>query len=173
MTTGIGTSWWRGSWCVCLVVGVAAAAATAAISSALHAFVRPRRLGAVTSADGIFTFPDAETGLLPNVGYYVAARRALIVDRTQPIPFAPDLAVEVVSAAQGRDDLAAKARRYLAGGTRLVWIVWPEGQRVDVWRAGRAMGPVATLGQGDTLDGGDVVPGFALPVASVFADPLA
>lgn len=103
--------------------GVAAAEATVAISVGLHAFVRPRRLGVVTSASGIFTFPNAETGLLPNVGYYVAVRRALIVDRTQPIPFAPDLAVEVVSAAQGRDDLAAKARRYLDGGTRLVWVV--------------------------------------------------
>jgi len=153
--------------------GVAAAEATAAIGAGLHAFVRPRRLGVVTSAAGIFTFPNPQTGLLPNVGYYGAARQALIVDRTQPIPFAPDLAVEVVSSSRGWDDLAAKARRYLAGGTRLVWIVWPEGQRVDVWRAGRTVGPVATLDQGDTLDGGDVVPGFTLAVAAVFADPLA
>ncbi len=159
--------------------GVAAAEATVAISVGLHAFVRPRRLGVVTSAAGIFTFPNAETALLPNVGYYVAARRALIVDRTQPIPFAPDLAVEVVSASQGRDDLAAKARTYLRGGTRLVWVVWPRSAHIDVWRAARAGGPdtllapAATLHLGDALDGEDVVPGFMYPVTDVFADPLA
>jgi len=161
--------------------GVAAAEATVAISVGLHAFVRPRRLGVVTSAAGIFTFPNAETALLPNVGYYVAARRALIVDRTQPMPFAPDLAVEVVSAAQGRDDLAAKARTYLRGGTRLVWVVWPRSAHIDVWRAASAraggpdtlLAPAATLHLGDALDGEDVVPGFMYPVTDVFADPLA
>jgi len=156
--------------------GVAAAEATVAISVGLHAFVRPRRLGVVTSAAGIFTFPNAETALLPNVGYYVAARRALIVDRTQPMPFAPDLAVEVVSAAQGRDDLAAKARTYLRGGTRLVWVVWPRSAHIDVWRAGgpdTLLAPAATLHLGDALDGEDVVPGFMYPVTDVFADPLA
>jgi len=156
--------------------GIAAAEATAAISFGLHAFVRPRRLGLVTSASGIFTFPNVETGLVPNVGYYVAARRALIVDRTQPMPFAPDLAVEVVSAAQGRDDLAAKARTYLRGGTRLVWVVWPRSAHIDVWRAGgpdTLLAPAATLHLGDALDGEDVVPGFMYPVTDVFADPLA
>jgi len=159
--------------------GVAAAEATVAISVGLHAFVRPRRLGVVTSAAGIFTFPNAETALLPNVGYYVAARRALIVDRTQPIPFAPDLAVEVVSAAQDADAMATKARTYLHGGTRLVWVVWPRSGHIDVWRVARAggpdslLGPAATLHLGDALDGEDVVPGFMYPVTDVFADPLA
>ena len=159
--------------------GVAAAEATVAISVGLHAFVRPRRLGVVTSAAGIFTFPNAETALLPNVGYYVAARRALIVDHTQPIPFAPDLAVEVASPSQDADAMATKARTYLRGGTRLVWVVWPRSAHIDVWRAARAGGPdtllapAATLHLGDALDGEDVVPGFMYPVTDVFADPLA
>ncbi len=153
--------------------GVAAAEATAAISFGLHAFVRPRRLGVVTSASGIFTFPNVETGLVPNVGYYVAARRALIVDRTQPIPFAPDLAVEVASPSQDADDLAVKARTYLHGGTRLVWVVWPRSGHIDVWRPGNLAAPATTLHAGDTLDGEDVIPGFRHPVAAVFADPLA
>jgi len=152
--------------------GVAAAEATAAISFGLHAFVRPRRLGVVTSASGIFTFPNVETGLVPNVGYYVA-RRALIVDHTQPIPFAPDLAVEVASPSQDADNLAVKARTYLHGGTRLVWVVWPWSGHIDVWRPGNLAAPATTLHAGDTLDGEDVIPGFRHPVAAVFADPLA
>jgi Uma2 family endonuclease len=138
----------------------------------LFAFVRPRRLGIVTPADGVYTFPGAETGLLPDVGFYVAARQALIVDPDKPIPFAPDLAVEVASPSQDAEALAAKARRYLAGGTRLVWVIWPERAQVDIWRAG-ATAPLRTLAGGDTLDGADVVLGFALPVADIFADPLA
>ncbi|HEY8744853.1 MAG TPA: Uma2 family endonuclease [Chloroflexota bacterium] len=138
----------------------------------VYAFVRPRRLGIVTSADGVYKFPGAETGLIPDVGFYRAARRALIADRMKTIPFAPDLAVEVASPDQQPDAMAAKARTYLDGGTSLVWVVWPDRQQVDVWRAGRSVGPVAVLNVGDMLDGEDVVPGFTYLVAEVFADPL-
>lgn len=68
--------------------------------------------------------------------------------------------------------MAAKARLYLRGGTRLVWMIWPGRQQIDVWRAGHMSGPVATLGSGDRVDGEDIVPGFSYPVAEVFADPL-
>ena len=142
----------------------------------LYAYVRPRRLGIVTPADGVYKFPGAETGLLPDVGYYAAEKRALITDRTKPIPFAPDLAVEVASPAQDAGDMAAKARTYLRGGTRLVWVVWPRSGHIDVWRAGgpdTLLAPAATLHLGDALDGEDVVPGFMYPVTDVFADPLA
>jgi len=74
--------------------------------------------------------------------------------------------------------MAAKAQRYLRGGTRLVWVLWPERQETDVWRPDdlrsryQDMRPSTTLGVGDALDGEDVVPGFSLPLADAFADPL-
>jgi Uma2 family endonuclease len=74
----------------------------------------------------------------------------------------------VVSPDQKPDDMAAKARVYLGGGTRLVWVVWPSSAHVDVWRAAHLAGPVATLNTSDRLDGEDVVPGFTYPVASIF-----
>ncbi len=138
----------------------------------LRNYVRPRRLGRVTGADGVYKFPGAETGLLPDVGFVEAAKVELIADRRRPIPFAPDLAIEIASPDQKADDMAAKARTYLDGGTRLVWVVWPDWRQVDVWHAGRSVGPAAVLTVDDTLDGEDVVPGFAHPVAAVFADPL-
>jgi len=140
---------------------------------ALGNFVVPRRLGRLTGADGVYKFPGAETGLLPDVGFYAAAKRALIVDRSKPIPFAPDLAVEVASPSQDASDMAAKARTYLQGGTSLVWVLWPQSAHIDVWRTGQLTAPAATLHSGDLLDGEDVVPGFTHPVAAVFADPLA
>ena len=144
-----------------------------AIASELRAYALPRRLGVATGADGVYKFSGAETGLVPDAGFYAAERRALITDRRKPIPFAPDLAVEVASPDQKPDDMAAKARTYLDGGARLVWVVWPGWQRVDVWRSGRTVGPSAVLTIDDMLDGEDVLPGFTYPVASVFADPLA
>src|SRR5882724_3202697 len=41
-----------------------------AIGAEVRAFARPRRLGVVTGADGVYRFPGAETGLIPDVGYY-------------------------------------------------------------------------------------------------------
>jgi Uma2 family endonuclease len=153
--------------------GDEASTIAALILTAINVFVLPRRLGRVTGADGVYRFPGAETALLPDVGFYIAEKRALIVDLSRPIPFAPDLAVEVASPNQKAEDMAAKARLYLSGGTRLVWVVWPTSGHIDVWRLDRTAGPAATLNMSDTLDGEDVLPGFTHPMAAVFADPLA
>lgn len=138
----------------------------------LRNHVRPRRLGRVTGADGVYKFPGAETGLVPDVGFVDAAKVALLADRRKPIPFAPDLAVEVASPDQQPDAMEAKVRTYLGGGTRLVWVVWPGRKEIEVWHAASAHRPAMTLGLADTLDGDNVVPGFTYPVAEVFADPL-
>ncbi len=140
------------------------------IFGALFAFVRPRRLGRVTPADGVYKFQGAETGLLPDVGYYGAALFSHVLDKKRPIPFAPELAVEVASPEQTSADMAAKAARYLDGGTRLVWIVWPDARAIDVWRPGDAGCPSRTLhaDTADHLDGEDVIPGFSHPMADVF-----
>ncbi len=63
--------------------------------------------------------------------------------------------------------MSAKAGRYLGGGTRLVWIVWPEEQSMDVWHPGDSA-LSTTLHIGDALDGESVVPGFRQPLAAIF-----
>jgi Uma2 family endonuclease len=143
------------------------------LAAVLRNYVRPRRLGLVTGADGVYKFPHAETGPIPDAGFYTAERRALIVDDDKPIPFAPDLAVEVVSPSQDADDMAAKVRTYFGGGTRLVWVVWPQSKHIDVWHPDQPERPAHALVVGDNLDGEDVIPGFTYPVTDVFADPLA
>jgi Uma2 family endonuclease len=149
--------------------GELATTITATIIIVLGGFVRTHRLGRITSSDGVYRFPGAETGLLPDVGFYSAALFPRIVDRDKPIPFAPELAVEVASPSQTEEDLAAKARLYLGGGTLLVWIVWPHAQRIEVWGAGTTNMPALRLDIHDTLSGEDLVPGFTHPVADIFA----
>jgi len=142
------------------------------LAAELRDYTRPRRLGRVTGADGVYKFPGAETGLLPDVGFTGVDKVSLIADRSKLLPFAPDLAVEVASPSQGPDAMAAKARAYLAGGTRLVWVIWPTSGNIDVWRPDHLAGPARTLNLSETLDGEDVIPGFTYSVASLFADPL-
>lgn len=142
---------------------------TTRLFRALDAFVEARGLGAVTPPDAVYDFEHTgqkDTGLLPDVGFYYASREPL-VDPDKAYPFAPDLAVEIVSPRQYRLGMRAKAKRYLAGGTAVVWVVWPLRQQVDVWHPGDAQ--PATLDVGDTLDGENVVPGFTYPVARLFA----
>jgi hypothetical protein len=61
----------------------------------------------------------------------------------------------------------AKARLWLERGVRMVWVVWPRRRNIDIWLPGDDR-PRATLGTGDMLDGGDVLPGFLYPVADLF-----
>ncbi len=105
------------------------------LGARLFVHVEARGLGVVTGADGVYKFPGAETGLLPDVGFYHQARQSLIKDPTKPIPFAPDFAIEVASPSQGRAELTEKAHTYISNGTGEVWIFWPEVRQVDMWRA--------------------------------------
>ena len=52
-------------------------------------------------------------------------------------------------------------------GVKLVWYIDPERKEVDVYLKGNAKRK-KTLGVADTLDGGDVLPRFAVPVARLF-----
>ena len=80
-------------------------------------------------------------------------------------PGGPDLAVEVVSPGDTHDEVADKVEDYLAFGVRLVWVVRPTRRTVAVHRPGEA---VKILAGDDALDGGDILPGFTLPLAKLF-----
>jgi Uma2 family endonuclease len=62
-----------------------------------------------------------------------------------------------------------KAHEYLRAGTRLVWVIDPEAKTAWAYRPGSER---LTLTMDDALDGADVLAGFTLPLAELFADPL-
>jgi Uma2 family endonuclease len=78
---------------------------------------------------------------------------------------APDLAVEVVSPTDRLTQLDEKARTWLRFGARMVWVLNPRQRAVAVWMPD---GAVRTLGSGEELDGGEVLPGFRIAVADLF-----
>ena len=78
---------------------------------------------------------------------------------------APDLAVEVKSPGNSYAELAAKAGMWLSYGSREVWVADPERVTITVYRPYQE--PL-TLGEDDTLAGGDLLPGFSTPVWRLF-----
>lgn len=85
----------------------------------------------------------------------------------RPLELAPDLVVEIAREGQDRPALGEKARLWLIAGVRLVWIIWPREQAVDVWVPSQPE-PIQTLKIGDQLDGQEVAPGFSYPLADLF-----
>ncbi len=81
-------------------------------------------------------------------------------------PYPPDLAVEVVSPGDRAEEVYGKVREYLDAGARLVWVVWPRHRAVTVYTLD---GQVRERREGDALDGDDVLPGFRVRVAELFA----
>jgi Uma2 family endonuclease len=75
--------------------------------------------------------------------------------------------VETASSTQSRQEMDGKAQQWLERGVPLVWVVWPARHQVDEWRQGDTS-PRA-LDRGDALDGHEIVPGFHLPLADLFA----
>jgi Uma2 family endonuclease len=137
------------------------------MSGFLRAFVVPRNLGLVSGADGMMRlFPGLVR--IPDVAFVSWARvpgRRIPVD---PIPdFAPDLAVEVLSRGNTDAEMARKRREYFAAGVRLVWLVDPELRIVTVFTGPEEL---TSLAESETLDGGDLLPGFQLPLSTLFAE---
>jgi Uma2 family endonuclease len=96
---------------------------------------------------------------------YVSQERDAPVGDDEFFPYAPDIAVEVLSPDNTWPKVRKKARAYLASGARLVWALHPRRRTVTVYRPG--VEP-QLLRSEDMLSGEDVLPGFAVRVADLF-----
>ena len=102
-----------------------------------------------------------DTVRAPDVAWIAPGR---IPPGTQGYPqLAPDLVVEVQSP---RQNLRGKALMWLHYGCREVWVAVPS-PRISVTRYRAGVEPV-TLYEDDVLDGGDLLPGFRVPVWRLF-----
>ncbi len=86
---------------------------------------------------------------------------------SEPVPnLFPDLAVEVLSRGNTRGEMNLKVSEYFAAGTRLVWIIDPDTHTAEVYTT---PGECRRLKATQSLDGGEVLPGFKLPLKELFA----
>ena len=138
----------------------------AGVIALLRDFVKRRALGVVTSSETGFQIgQDPDTVRAPDAAFVLAER----VPPSTPTGFfagAPDLAVEVLSPTDRPAAVNAKIRAWLDAGSQLVWVIDPQSQTIAI-HAG--VDRCTLLRQSDTLTGGDLLPGFAVPVEQVFA----
>jgi Uma2 family endonuclease len=136
-----------------------------ALVSALRPHVMGNQLGRVSVGDpGHILSRDPDTVVGPDIAFIRTDR--LPPERRGWLDLAPDLAVEVISPNDSFSEVMNKVERFLAAGARLVWLVDPLRRRVLIHARDRA--PIE-LTERDTLDGEDVVPGFQMRVAELFA----
>lgn len=78
----------------------------------------------------------------------------------------PDLIAEVISPNDNAEDVEQRLTDFLMAGVPLAWMIYPQTKQVYVFH----QGPTALrLGEGDVLDGEEVLPGFSCQVKDLFA----
>lgn len=135
------------------------------ISSQLCAYVKTHKLGIVAGADGMMRLA-AGLVRIPDVSFVSWDQLPGRAIPTAPIPsLHPDLAVEVLSRSNTNAEIERKIGEYFVAGTRLIWVVDPASRTVRVLTS---INNRRLLSESETLDGGEVLPGFTLPIADIF-----
>jgi Uma2 family endonuclease len=131
-----------------------------------HRYLETRNLGIVLGEAG---FLRLRPGLVraPDVSFI---RWERFPGRQRPkaaiFPVAPDLAVEILSESNTEEEMEDKLRDYFSAGSQLVWYIDP---RTRTALAYTAEDQWTEIGLGGSLVGGDLLPGFELPLEQLFA----
>ena len=137
----------------------------ARIGTILSNFVIENSLGDVFGVGTAFQLGNDLRGT--DAAFVSMERWQTVTEPDKYVPFAPDLAVEVVSPNDTAADVRAKVDLYLTHNTQLVWIVYPAQRQVIVHDPDHT---ARTFTEDKTLDGGDVLPGLQVPVAKFFPE---
>ena len=136
------------------------------ITAPLFTYVKAHNLGEVFAAETGFKLrSEPDTVRAPDVAFVSKARIEEGGITESYWAGAPDLAVEVLSPSDRRPAVERKVRHWLSAGARLVWVVRPRQRTITVYQS---LNDAVVLTQTDTLDGGDVLPGFQIAVAEIF-----
>ena len=88
-------------------------------------------------------------------------------------PLCPDLVVELASPSdQGPRGITALRRKmasYISNGAQLGWLLLPEQQSVEIWRAAPASSEPERVEQASHLEAGQLLPGFCLDLTEIWA----
>lgn len=139
---------------------------TMRIGARLEAYVTDVGAGQVYAAEtGFIIGRNPDTVRAPDVAFVSQERLAEMEDTTGFGKAAPDLVVEVVSPNDAASYLRRKVSDWLQAGVRQVWVVYPESAAIEIHLPNHRS---YTLTATDTLEGGDVLPGFSCPVGDIF-----
>ncbi|MFO0866847.1 MAG: Uma2 family endonuclease [Gemmataceae bacterium] len=137
------------------------------LAHSLFSFAEERMLGRVLVETLFLLDEKTKTKRRPDVAFVSYDRWAQ--DAEVPIDegwnVIPNLAIEVVSPTNGGEDIITKKREYFAAGVESVWVLYPNAKEVHVFRSPTEVRIIDLSG---ILDGGEVLPGFQLPLARLF-----
>jgi Uma2 family endonuclease len=129
-------------------------------------FVEAGDLGLVAGADATVRLM-AGLVRIPDLSFVAWERLPKREVPREPIPdLVPDLAAEVLSEGNTQEEMERKLKEYFLTGVRLVWLIDPNRRSVQVYTAPDRR---VVLTETETLEGGDVLPGLAIPLQELFA----
>lgn len=139
------------------------------INGLLGPFARQNRLGQSVAQMLFLLDPKANLQRRPDMAFVSFDRwpRKRRIPRGDAWEVVPDLAVEVVSESNTAEEILTKIREYFQAGVRLVWVFYSTEESVYVYTSPTKN---VILTRNDELDGGDVVPGFRLPLRALYED---
>jgi len=134
----------------------------AAISGEIYIYLKQKPVGRVWTEAHFKLWPERDDNArIPDVAFIVKER--LPKDWLHYPAMAPDLAVEILSPTNNFDDVMLKAEEYLKQGTKIVWVVISSTREVIVCTA------AGKHFVKDVLTAPQILPGFELPVSTIFA----
>jgi Uma2 family endonuclease len=138
----------------------------ARICAALVPFVEANELGSVFGSTATYRCfaDDPDRVRKPDVSFVHRSRWNEEYEEGH-VPIAPDLAVEVVSPNDLHYDVERKVAEFLSAGVKLIWVINPEEQTVQVFRHD---GTTGYLRADAELTGEAVLPGFRCRIAELF-----
>lgn len=131
---------------------------------AMYQFAAQSNKGWAMQTPGVKPFAENDTLYFPDGGFF-SIERLESPYSDEYIPFSPDIAIEVVSPGNDKEEIANKVLDYLATGSKLVWVIYPVRRNVIVYRANKTFD---ALEEPKNLDGEDVLPGFTFPIKDLF-----
>lgn len=136
------------------------------MSAPLDRLVRDEGAGVVLAAQtGFKLLANPDTVRAADVAFVTRERAGAAGGVVGYRPGAPDLAVGAVSRNDRFVEVEKKVADWLSAGTRMVLIANPRGRTVTVRHSERE---ALILSEEEAIEGGEVVPGWTLPVADVF-----
>ena len=148
-------------------MGFSESAIAGRVLSDIDVFARRHDLGVTTGEAGTVRLLKGLVRI-PDVAFFCWDKLPGRLLPSKPVPdLYPDLAVEVLSKTNTPEEMERKLKEYFLAGVRLVWMIDPRKRIAMVYTAPDA--PAATLHETGALDGGNVLPGFTLPLAELFA----
>jgi Uma2 family endonuclease len=137
------------------------------VSTSLDNHVTANKLGLVYAAEtGFLISSRPDTVRAPDVAFLSQKRLDDVGDVEGYWPGAPDLVIEVISPGDTYIEVQEKVLEWLDAGARMVVVINPRKQVVTDYRS---LDDIVVLTENETLDGGDVVPGWSIMVRDIFA----